>query len=283
MSETLPEGRNWDVIVSFVLYRTPVAEVERAVAQVLGARRSTHVVIVDNSVPPMALPDFDPERVTIIQRGENVGYGRGHNRAIAASRGRSPYHIVMNSDVTYESTVIDHLFDFMEAHPNAGLSMPKARYPDGRLQHLCRLLPTPLDLLGRGFMRSSRWAKKRSERYEFHKWSYDQVASFPFLSGCFMMLRRTVLEAVGGFDERFFVYGEDVDLSRRIHRVADTLFVPTAEITHDYRSESAPSRRLLYLRARGLTKYFNKWGWAFDHEREAFNRRAVQRIERQRT
>lgn len=276
---TLPDdGRHWTVIASFVLYRTDTDEIIRAVDQVLRSEVDAHVILVDNSVPGQAIPDFDPADVTIVRPGGNLGYGGAHNRAFALSRGRSSYHLAMNTDVAYGAEVLPGLVAYMDAHPEAGLAMPKVYYPDGRLQHLCRLLPHPLDIFARGFMKNTAWAKKRDARYEFHDWPHDRPASFPFLSGCFMFLRQSVLEQVGGFDERFFMYGEDVDLSRRIHEVADTRFVPSVSVVHEYRTANGRDLRRFAIRVANLARYFNKWGWWFDRDRSKINRRTLERL-----
>ncbi len=266
---------NFDVIVSFVLFGTGTDEVSRAIAQVGASRFSTFVILVDNSTPALPAPEYDPAKVLLIRTGANLGYGRGHNRAIQWAKGKSRYHIVMNTDLTYGEGVIDGLVDFMDAHPEVGLSMPKVRYPDGRIQRLCRLLPSPVDLIGRRFFGWSSWAKRRNGLYEFHDWNYDYVASFPFLSGCFMMMRSSVLHTVGGFDERYFLYAEDLDLSRRMHACSETLFVPAVEVVHEYRSEGGRGIRRLLYGMHSLAQYFGKWGWIFDPERDEINKRTM--------
>lgn len=270
----------YDAVVSFVAFNTDVAEIERAVDQVFQSRLDIHVVIVDNSVPALDLPAFDAARVTVIRTGENIGYGRAQNIAIRLGAGRCRYHLALNTDLRFDGTIIDRLAEFMDSRPTVGLVMPRVLYPDGRIQHLCRLLPTPLDLIGRRFFGRSGWAKRRDARYEFHDWGYDRIASFPFLSGCFMMMRRSVLDRVGGFDERYFLYGEDIDLSRRIHAVAETLFVPLVTVVHDYRTQSRRSTRIILYGIRSLTQYFSKWGWIWDRERRAMNRRCLEQLPR---
>lgn len=270
---------HFDVIVSFVLFETSVDEISRAIAQVTASRYNTFVILVDNSVPALQLPEYDSRKVLLIRTGSNLGYGRGHNRAFKLAEGKSRYHIVMNTDLSYGEGVIDGLVDFMDTNPEVGLSMPKVRYPDGRIQRLCRLLPNPLDLIGRRFFRWTKWAKRRNSLYEFHYWNYDSVASFPFLSGCFMMLRSSVLQSVGGFDERYFLYAEDLDLSRRIHSCSKTLFVPYFEVVHEYRSEKGRDVKRLLYGIRSLTQYFNKWGWLIDTERDEINRLTISALQ----
>lgn len=259
--------------VSFVLYKTPVDEVARAIDQVRVSVPHARIVLVDNSPLPNPLPAHHRNTVTLIRPERNIGYGAGHNLAFSLSAA-DRYHAVLNTDLVYGDDVLPALIAFMDAHVEVGLSMPRVTYPDGSVQHLCRLLPHPLDVFGRGFFPGTRWTDARNDRYEFRDWSYAEIADFPFLSGCFMLLRRCVLAEIGGFDERYFMYGEDADLSRRIARKHRTVFVPLVTVQHEYRSQAGGFRRLV-SKVVNLSRYFNKWGWWIDRERDALNAKAV--------
>jgi len=77
-----------------------------------------------------------------------------------------PYHLVLNPDVYFESGVLEKLFDYMEFNSDVGQLMPKVLYPDGEVQYLCKLLPTPMDLIFRRFIPFEEWKRKRNELYE---------------------------------------------------------------------------------------------------------------------
>lgn len=274
---SIPDGL--DVCVSFVLFGNSREEIERAIYQVRNDALKIHIVLIDNTQPPMDLAFTRAADVTVVTTNANLGYGRGHNIALAASKGRCRYNLVMNTDLQMGPEVVPGLIRFMEAHKDVGLTMPQVRYPDGSLQRLCRLLPDPVDLLGRRFFSGTKWAKKRNRIYEFHSWNYDTVKEFPFLSGCFMLIRRSILDIVGYFDERYFLYAEDLDLSRRIHAIARTLYVPDQCIIHEYRSQTRPSLRRLRYAMVSLAQYFTKWGWLRDTERNHVNRRTCAQFE----
>ena len=271
--------REVDVCVSFVLFGTSRDEIERAIAQARSNTVKVHVVLIDNSQPPLDLAFAQAPDVTIVTTNANLGYGRGHNIALAASKGRCRYNLVMNTDLQMGPEVIPGMVAFMDAHGDVGLTMPRVRYPDGSLQRLCRLLPDPADLLGRRFFNKTQWAKERNKRYEFHNWNYDTVAEFPFLSGCFMLIRRSVLDTVGYFDERYFLYAEDLDLSRRLHAAARTLYVPDYDVVHEYRSQTRPSFRRLRYAMMSLAQYFTKWGWIRDADRDRINNKTCAQFE----
>lgn len=279
MFEGLKLARTYDVVVSFVLYRTDAVETDAAIRQVLASPNlDAHVIVVDNSEVPVALPCYDPDRVSVVASGCNLGYGRAHNLAFAMSAGCTRYNFVLNTDLRFAPDVIPSLVSYLDAHSDVGLAMPRVTYPDGRVQQLCRLLPDPMLLFARRFLSGSRYVRDRNRWYEFHDWTYDREASFPFLSGCFMAIRRSVLDRVGGFDCRYFLYAEDLDLSRRIHAVAQTMFVPVATVEHGYRTQQFRSWRLTRYAVVSLARYFFKWGWFFDKERDRVNRACIERL-----
>ena len=93
------------------------------------------------------------DRLTVLRPGRNLGYGAAHNLAFKLSEG-GRYHAVLNTDLVYGPDVFPRLLEFMDAHNEVGLSMPRVIYPDGSIQHLCRLLPHPLDIFGGDFCRT---------------------------------------------------------------------------------------------------------------------------------
>jgi GT2 family glycosyltransferase len=164
----------------------------------------------------------------------------------------------------------------MQTNDQVGLVMPKVLYPDGRLQPLCKLLPSPFTLFFRRFIRfNPTWLNRMNHWYEMHFSGYDKVMDVPFLSGCFMFLRMEALRKVGLFDEQIFLYTEDTDLTRRIHKHFRTMFFPEATIYHYHQRGSYKNWTILMYHMFSAIKYFNKWGWFNDSEREDINQRIL--------
>jgi len=275
---SLPEA-DYDVVGSIVTYKTDLDEVARAIRQFLAVPLKVHLCVIDNSPKPLPLHHLLESRTSYYYPNRNLGYGRAHNLAIRASRDRARYNLVMNTDITYSPDVVSRLFRFMNANSTAGLAGPQVHYPDGSLQHVCRMLPTPLNMFLRRFLPRSTWTENADARYELRWWNHQTVANIPYFQGSFIMLRTALCNALGGFDERFFLYGEDIDLTRRIHQVAQTLYVPDVHITHEYRRYSNRSLLGTWYGIQNNCRYFNKWGWFFDPERRAINRKLVQALE----
>ena len=166
----------------------------------------------------------------------------------------------------------------MDSYPDCGLVMPQILYPNGNIQYLCKLLPTPMDLFGRRFIPIRKYQEKSADRYELQFTGYDKVMEVPSLSGCFMFMRVDILKKVSGFDERFFMYAEDLDLCRRIGEISKTMFYPTVVVYHEYEKGSYKYWKLLKYHIYSTIKYFNKWGWIFDRKRKLKNEECLSKL-----
>jgi GT2 family glycosyltransferase len=261
---------------SIVCYLSRRDQVERLLASVTTARPDLFLYLVDNSPTDALRPLAARFGARYHHQPHNPGYARAHNWALreAAAAG-STYHFVLNPDIQIPLDGIGKLLAYMEQHSDVGLLAPRVHYPDGRLQPLCKLLPHPLELLVRRFFPLLHRSSGRLARYELHGSGYSRVMDVPALSGCFMLMRLDIVVRAGLFDERFFLYFEDVDLSRRVGRIARTVFVPHVAVVHDYARGSYRDWRLLWHHLVSAGRYFNKWGWLRDEERERVNARAL--------
>ncbi len=272
-----------DITISIVIYQTKKQLIEKAISSVFNTDLNIKLYLIDNS-PANLLKNFINivPNIIYIFNNANLGFGKAHNIAMRKSIEEDvPYHLVLNPDVYFERGVLEELYKFMEANPDIGLVMPKVLYPNGDLQYLCKLLPTPFDLFGRRFLNWSPfkgYIVMRNNLYELRFTGYNKIMEVPCLSGCFMFLRTDVLKKVGLFDERFFMYLEDTDLSRRIYRVAKTIYYPYVHIYHGYGKGSYKNFKLLKIHIESAIKYFNKWGWFNDLERNRINRETLEKL-----
>lgn len=260
--------------VSIVLYKHSWSQTSQLINALLRIKGLNTLYLVDNS--PVPSNEFSEKGAQYIFTGSNRGYGAGHNIALRKTlRQDVPYHLVINPDVELQPVIVEELLRYMEQHPQIGQLMPNIIYPDGSLQYLCKLLPTPLDLFGRRFLPSS-IIRKRMERFEMRSTGYKDIMEVPYLSGCFMLLRTSALKETGLFDERFFMYPEDIDLTRRMHKRYKTIFYPKVSVIHHHEQSSYSSKKMLMIHSINLIRYFNKWGWSFDPERKQINKRIIQ-------
>ncbi len=266
---------NAKVTVSIVVYSGTLADVNQLLNNLQNDQHVLRWIVVDNGSSDEIRDAVQAMGGVYVRPGKNLGFGRGHNLALKQLAGvDAPYHLILNPDIVFDGDALGRLADVMDSHPDVGLVMPKVLYPDGSNQYLCKLLPAPIDLVLRRFLPGplKRVAQKRTASYELRFLDSNTPAYVPSLSGCFMFARRSVLEAVGGFDERFFLYMEDVDLCRRMLAVSRLLYWPGVTVEHVHQMGSYRNRKLLFLHIRSAIQYFNKWGWIRDSTRAQINR-----------
>ncbi|MCQ2342430.1 MAG: glycosyltransferase [Paludibacteraceae bacterium] len=262
--------------VSIVLYKPDWTQVNNLCDELLRAQCVRRIYLVDNSPYQGKKNAISSTKVEYIwNNGDNLGYGKAHNIAIRQSvRWNTPFHLVINADVWIKAEDLDLLYAFIAAHKEVGSMMPRVTYPNGELQYLCKLLPTPFNVFGRRFL--PLWlTRRRNAHYELRDTGYNKPMNVPYLSGCFMLLRTEAVLKARLFDERYFMYPEDIDLTRTIHRDYLTLYYPAVTIIHDHARASYHNARMTWIHIVNMCRYFNKWGWFFDKERRMFNREVI--------
>ena len=260
--------------ISIVLYHPNwEQEVLPLVEELLRVKSLHKLYLLDNSEAREVYPKtvIKHSKLRYMHMPSNLGYGRAHNVALRESAYRRiDLHLVLNSDIRVKAEDIDAMHDWMMVNPQVGQLMPKVLNPDGTQQYLAKRLPTPLDVFGRRFLPAWLMAK-RNKRYELRDKDLERPINAPYLSGCFMLLRTQAAVEAGLFDERYFMYPEDIDLTRSIHRNWLTLYYPEWTIVHDHAQASYKSKHMLRIHIQNMCRYFNKWGWLFDRERRLFN------------
>ncbi|WP_297272901.1 glycosyltransferase family 2 protein [uncultured Bacteroides sp.] len=266
------------ITASIVAYHTPINELSNLLECVIKSSIDK-LYLIDNSSNDSLRDVGNLSSKIVYIHSANLGFGHGHNLAIKkAIEFGAQYHVVINPDIYWDGDVIESLATYLDNHQNCGLVMPKVLYPNGNIQYLCKLLPTPLNLFGRRFLPFKELQRKIDEHYELHFTGYNKEMEVPSLSGCFMFLRVDVLKKVGIFDERYFMYAEDLDLCRRIGEVSRTMFYPEVSVYHAYEKGSYKNKKLLKYHICSVIKYFNKWGWIFDKKRTQKNKECLVKL-----
>lgn len=268
----MAQKNKYNITASLVLYKNGIEEVNKAISSFLDTELNIKLFLLDNSPEDSlrVLSNID-SRIEYIFNGKNLGYGKANNLIISRVLSETEYHLVMNPDVYFEKGTLEALYAFMQANEDIGLCMPRVYHYDGTEQKLCKLLPTPKDLIIRRFIPDGDYKDKISRIYNMWDADYEKQMDVPFLSGSFMFMRAPVLTEVKGFDERFFLYCEDLDLCRRIGEISRTVYFPGAKIYHGYQKASYLNTKLMLTHSLSAIKYFNKWGWIFDKKRKEIN------------
>ena len=265
------------VTASLVIFHNKKSDIDRLMEAVKRSSIDLLYVVDNSSNDFFSYLKEDP--LINYRKNNNIGYGGSHNIAIREAIAiNSDYHVVLNPDIYWEGDIISKIQKYMDENLSCGLLMPKILYPNGDIQYLCKLLPTPMDLFGRRFISIESYQKKHDINYELQWTGYDKIMEVPSLSGCFMLMRTSVLKQIGGFDERFFMYAEDLDLCRRFGEVSSTIYFPKVCVVHEYEKGSYKNKKLLKYHIDSVVKYFNKWGWFFDTKRGKRNRACIDAI-----
>lgn len=259
------------VSASIVLYRNNIDGLKRAINSFLSTDLSIHIYLIDNSPTPELENIVNDDRAEYFYLNANRGFGAGHNAVLRRPHLLGKYHIVLNPDIYFERGTVETLVEYMDNNNDVGNVMPKVIYPDGSIQYLCKLLPTPMDWIGRMFLPIKSLKDNLNYKFEMRFSGYDKEMNVPYLSGCFMFLRTSVLMDIGVFDEGIFMYGEDTDFNRRIYQKYRTMYLPSVTIVHKHEQGSHKNFRLFWIHVKAAIYYLNKWGWFFDKDRKRIN------------
>jgi len=246
----------YEITATIVLYNEDLQVLKKTVDSFLKIPLKKRLFLVDNSPTNCLKAYFNQEEIVYIYTGKNLGFGKAHN--LVLDKVSSPYHLLLNPDVIFNKEVIPALVKQLEVHAEVAFTTPKVLYPNGEIQYVCRKHPTIYDLLNRRISFSKKAICKNEYRNQ------DLTKSFfpDFIHGCFMLFKTADFKKISGFDERYFLYMEDADLSRKVDAIGKKkLFYPEVSITHQHQRGSANSSQLLYYHISSAIKYFLKWGF----------------------
>jgi len=219
------------------------------------------VIVVDNKssdgTPDEIRRQFPS--VTLICNDANLGFAKANNIGLAVARGR--YLCLVNSDVVVPAGCIENMLSFMEQNPGIGLLGPKMLAPSGDIGHSVMRLPTVWNTLCCSLGLHTLFPKsKRFGGFLMNGYPYDSIDDVEVLTGWFWMVRLRAFTQVGGLDEQFFMYGEDIDWSYRFRKAGwRIVFYPESEALHYGAASSAqaPTRFYVEMRRANL-QYFRK-------------------------
>ncbi|MFL6144651.1 MAG: glycosyltransferase family 2 protein [Labedaea sp.] len=230
--------------------------------------RAVHVVLADNGSTDGA-PERAAERenVTLVRTGGNLGYGAGANRGVAALGAEYGWIVVANPDVEWADGALDTLLEAAQRWPRGGAFGPLIRNPDGTVYPSARLLPSLGKGIGHAVLGRVWPANPWTTAY---KQSDTAVAerTAGWLSGSCLLLRRAAFESVAGFDPRYFMYFEDVDLGDRLGQAGWlNIYVPQAEVVHiQGHSTARAAAKMLAAHHDSARRYIGDrhsgWRWA---------------------
>lgn len=244
----------------------PGSELDDFAASLAGATTGeVELVLVDNGAERTVVDDVAARHgAQVIDSGGNLGYGRAAN--LGAAGARQDWLVVANPDVVWHAGALDTLLDAASRHPGAGALGPAVLNPDGSVYPSARALPSLTQGVGHALLgkvwAGNPWTRAYQRAHE-HVDDAERVAGW--LSGAALLLRREAFEAVGGFDEGYFMFFEDMDLGERLALAGwPNVYVPSAQVTHaqgtSWRERPAPMIRAHHASAlRYLSRRYDRW------------------------
>lgn len=226
---------------------------------------ATEVIVVDNASedgsPQMVREHFP--NVQLIQPGENTGFSKGNNLGMQAAH--SQYILLLNSDTVVLDEALPTLTSYLDSHPEVGLVGPQLLNADGTVQPSRRRFPILLTAVFESTWMQSIAPRRILSRYYVEDQPDDEIQAIDWLTGAVLLVRREVVDTVGGLDEGFFMYSEELDWQRRIHDAGwEIVYNPAAQVVH-YGGKSSeqiiPQRHIAFQTSK--VRYFRKHHGAF--------------------
>ena len=252
-----------ELTATIVLYKNDIDILRKTIDSFLNIPLAKKLYLVDNSPTNRLEALLIDSQIEYIFLNENIGFGSAHNKIIKYIDNRSKYHLVLNPDVVFESTVVLNLIKTLKEFKQAAMIAPRVLFPNKEHQFSCRRFPSFSELMFRriGFLKFL--FKKKIQKGEYCDKDMTKPFYAEYISGCFQLYHTEDFVAVKGFDERYFMYMEDVDICRKLlEKNRKCLYYPHEVIIHNFEKGSSKNIRLFYYHIKSIFQYFYKWGIA---------------------
>lgn len=246
---------------SIVLFEESLSDLNKTIDSFLNIPIKNKLFLIDNTPTKFFEYVFNDERIEYIASEENIGFGSAHNKIIEKINNKSAFHLLLNPDVSFEPEVISNLITQLNKDENIAMIAPKVLFANGAHQYSCRRYPNFIELIGRRFHFLKPIFKKIIYQGEYRDKDLSKPFYAEYLTGCFQLYKTNDFLRLNGFDERYFLYMEDVDICKKIELLGKKkLYFPQEEITHVLKQGSLKSLKLFFYHLSSAIKYFLKWG-----------------------
>jgi len=248
------------ITASIVLYKENIDELSKTIASFLNTSVSKKLFLVDNSPTDKLKTIANHPDIVYIFNEKNLGFGAGHNMVIDRIKEISEYHLILNPDVLFQPKVIPSLIKGLNEDKELAMIAPKVIYPNGEHQSTCRRYPTFFELFFRRLGILKKIVASRIKKGEYQDKDLTKPFYPDFLQGCFLLFRTEDFVQINGFDDRYFLYMEDVDICKKIDTIGKKkMYYPNAEIVHILKKGSSKNLKLFVRHFVSILRYFKKW------------------------
>ena len=248
--------------ISIVLYNPNLDKLILLLNKIRKYNSNIKIFLIDNSTKKNKLNEFS-DSIIYIKNRKNIGYGKGHNISIKKCLDKGIKRLfVINYDIDFTSNIFLEMTDYMSVHKDIGLMMPRVLSKNLNDQFLPKIQPNFLSIFKRKINNFTKvFFKKFISDYEGRLLNTSLNYKVTNLSGCFLLFNLELLKSDAYFDNRFFLYFEDCDLSRKLYLNYNLILFNNSSIIHDYYSGANREFKLLFLFLKSYFIFFNKWGW----------------------
>lgn len=251
-----------EITASIVLYKENIEELMKTIGCFLNVPLKKKLYLIDNTEKSIFENKFNNTDIKYIGVGKNIGFGAGHNIVIDLINLKSQFHLILNPDVTFKPKVLNNLISELNKNQSISMIAPKVLFPNKEHQYSCRRYPLVSELLARRFTFLKPFFKKTIFKGQYKNHDLNQPFFAEYITGCFQLYKTQDFVNLKGFDERYFLYMEDVDICKKIDNIGKKkLYYPKEEIVHVLKQGSSKDLNLFLRHTSSAIKYFLKWGF----------------------
>ena len=263
-----------DITASIVLFNNNYDELKPIIKLVNESNLRIKLIFIDNSKHPNNEFVKNINNKFIYKHSKNnLGYGKGQNEALKIIYNKSKFHIFLSYDIKLEKNFFNDVFTFMLNHEQIFICVPKILNYDKTIQLSIRNFPTPMDLFIRLLPKSFKIFESKKDVYEVQRrYGHNEYMSVPVASGAVVIFKNKISLDKILFDNRYFMYMEDVDWCSKIRTFYEIYYNPNIVIYHKKNAASKKNIYMFFVHLYSAIKYFNKWGWIKNKPSLKFNK-----------
>ena len=254
-----------DLLLLFVAYHPSerdISKLMKCLSQLFN--NIGYAVVVNDYIEHEPVEKLFVNADYVLCNKKNLGYGAAINMLINSIPYEPEFIGALNTDLIWERGTFEGMITWLRPRLDINLIAPEILDVDGKVQKLCKMNPTVLAMLSRRFIPEGMkpaWLQKYDNWYIMNHQNYSHIFESEYLSGCCMVFRTSAFIDIGGFDERYFLYLEDADITRMLSKKGLCVYYPDASVTHLWGRGNYKRLSLMWVNIISAWKYFCKWGW----------------------
>ena len=242
----------YDLVISIVTFNSSLDKIALLLKQLSIIQEfNIKTIIIDNCSRPDYFNKLINMHTDVISAGDNIGYGKAHNLLEKISP-PSKYFLVLNPDINIEKNTIENLYNFLNLNKDYGLVSPILKLSDEIFFDYRRENFTISNLIKRRLAKTKDYLSRDEINHIFNEKSFSEVQ---YISGSFMFFKREVFNQINGFDKKFFMYFEDVDICDRIRKISKISILKNSEAYHQRQRDSYKRIKFLIIHFLSYLKY----------------------------